>query len=136
MNIIHQFTIFHNNPVSCPVSSQGGSTGVQFVDGINFAISFTFHSLQMQMLMNSLITYQSIPFLPLRAIFQGGVVFDLPFAFLVSYRFFKPNTFFSKAFWLIWFVSSKKSGLCLCRLLKKIRCTLRHFIPFVSVLVT
>ena len=83
---------------SCPVSSQGGSTGVQFVDGINFAISFTFHSLQMQMLINSLITYQSIPFLPLRAIFQGRVVFDLPFAFLVSYRFFKPNTFFSKAF--------------------------------------
>ena len=57
------------------------------------------------------INHLSIPFLPLRAIFQGRVVFDLPFAFLVSYRFFKPNTFFSKAFWLIWFVSSKKSGL-------------------------
>jgi len=54
------------------------------VDGINFAIS--------------LITYQSIPFLPLRAILQGRVVFDSPFAFLVSYRFFKPNTFLIKLF--------------------------------------
>jgi len=44
--------VYHisQQPRACPVSSQGGSTGVQFVDGINFAISFTFHSLQMQML--------------------------------------------------------------------------------------